>query len=174
MSFNAPAEPGAFIPTTDIFQADDPKQMLIQLRQAFNDVANVLNIKDSGFYVETEFVNGQLWFKPTVPLVGKEPNFRQVFRKVIDCGALPNAGVKNVAHGITTNQNFSFTRIYGVSTDPAAATVNSAIPLPYINVAAPADSVQLSVTATNVVLTTTTANYVNYITTYVVLEYIKE
>ena len=174
MSFNTVAGPGAFVPTTDTFESDDQKEVLLKIRQTFNNFANTLNIKDSGYYVETEFVNGQVWFKSTTPLSGKEPDFRQVFRKVINFGALPNATTKSVTHGVNTNQSFSFTRIYGTSTDPGVSTITNAIPIPYINVAAPADSVQLNIDATNINITTTTANYIGYTTTYVVLEYIKE
>lgn len=176
--------PGAFLPETAIFDtqevfrtdvtSDAFKELLVRLHQRVNEIAMIVNVKDSGYYVEEQFVNGQRWFKPGTPLSGKDANFRQVVRTVVDFGALPNSGSKTVAHGIPTSQNFSFTRIFGTATDPGASTITSAIPLPYVNVAAPADGVQLAVDATNVTITTTSGNYTPYTACYVVLEWIQE
>ncbi len=101
---------------------------------------------------------------------------RQVFRKVIAFGALPNAGTKSVAHGIDTLPQdlpnnyigFSFTRIYATATDPVNELY---IPIPYAsNVAA--NVIEINVDATNVNITTA-SNKTAYTITYVVLEYIK-
>src|SRR5678815_1473821 len=116
--------PGAFLPTTDVYdtqaiyeldiKSEDFKEFLVRLRQSTNNIALVVNIKDSGYYVLTEFVNGQAFFpNPLLSSTTQQaPVFRQVFRKVINFGALPNAGTKSVAHGIDINSTFTFTRIY--------------------------------------------------------------
>lgn len=173
MSINPTSDFGNYIPETYVIP-DDLNELRIKTTQIFNDLAIAINSKDTGFYIEEEFACGQVYFSSTTAFANRTPDLREVFRKVIDFGILPNAGTKNVAHGITTNQNFVFTRIYATATDPAVATTNSAIPIPYINVAAPADSVQFNVDATNINITTTTANYINYTRCYVVLEYVKE
>ena len=160
-SFNDEAETGAFVELTTILDSqsiydldpgsDEFKEFLVLLRRSINDIAMVLNIKDSGYYVDTEFVNGQLFFPdPAIDDTTSTPSaFRQVFRKLINCGALKNNGSTTVAHGLTITADFSFTRIYGVATDPST----SFIPLPYAHVT-DANNISLDVNATNVVITT--------------------
>lgn len=181
-SFPDQLGPGAFIPLTDIFDSQhiyelevgspEFKEFLVRLRQSMNDIAMVLNIKDTGYYVDQEFVNGQAWF-PNPALTSttsQTPVLRQVFRKVINFGTLPNAGTTTVAHGIDINAAvaFSFTRIYGTATDPNTEF----IPLPYAS-PTDADNIELSVDVTNVSITTG-SDRTGFTTTYVVLEYIKQ
>ncbi len=181
-SFPDQLGPGAFIPLTDIFDAQhiyglevgspEFKEFLVRLRQSINDIAMVLNIKDTGYYVDQEFVNGQAFFpNPALTsLTPQVPELRQVFRKVINFGTLPNTGTTNVAHGIdiVAAVAFTFTRIYGAATDPNTAF----IPLPYAS-PTDADNIELSVDATNVIITTG-SDRTGFTTTYVVLEYIKQ
>jgi len=138
------------------------RELLIRLFQNINQIIKAVNGKDSGYYFESEFINGQTFF----PLAGS-PTPRNVIRKLINFGALPNAGVKNVAHGLTTTANTIFTRIYGCSTDPAAQIY---LPLPYSSPVL-ANNIEVSVNNTNVTITTG-ANFTAYTITYVVLEYI--
>jgi len=174
---------GAFVPLTEIFEIEnlgqidinspEYKDFLVRLRQILNNQSTILNIKDTGIYDPEEFVCGQIWF-PDPALSSqttRKPTARQVFRKVINFGALPNTATKNVAHGITfpAPNTYSFTRIYGASTDP---TAGSYLPIPYASATA-ANIIELSVDNTNVSITTG-VNRVAYTTTYVVLEYIKE
>lgn len=171
---------GVFVPTTDVFDSlrmnnIDPNSQefldfLTRLRQSINTLSIVLNLKDTGYYITDEMANGQLYF-PDPALTSKTaklPKYRNVFRKVINFGALPNTGTTNVAHGITIDSNTSFTRIYGTATDPST----SFIPLPY---ASPTDAnnIELSVDATNVSITTG-SDRTGYTTTYIVLEWIIE
>lgn len=178
-SYNTQAEPGAFVPLTDIFDSqriydikvdsDEFKELLVRLRQSMNDMAMVLNIKDSGYYVEQEFVNGQIFFPDPAldSTTSQAPIFRQVFRKVINFGALPNTGATSVAHGLTITSGFSFTRIYGAASDPST----SFIPIPYAHPTA-ANNIAIDVDTTNVTITTG-SDRTGYTTTYVVLEFIK-
>lgn len=178
-SFNDEAETGAFVELDPSFDAqivqdldvnsDEFKEFLVRLGRTIKKVSMVLNIKDSGYYVDTEFVNGQLFFPdPAIDDTTSTPaEFRQVFRKLINCGALKNNGSTTVAHGLTITADFSFTRIYGVATDPST----SFIPLPYAHVT-DANNISLDVNATNVVITTG-SDRTGYTTTYVVIEYIK-
>lgn len=179
-SFNTQANPGAFVPLTDVFDtqlireldvnSDEFKEFLVRLRQSINDIAMVLNIKDSGYYVQQEFVNGQAYFPNDSydSTTSKAPVLRQVFRKVIDFGALPNNTSKSVAHGLTITSGFRFTRLYGCASDPSTLF----IPIP-ASAATDAEKVQLEVDTTNVIITTG-SNMTGFTTTYVVLEYIKE
>lgn len=144
-----------------------------RIRQYMNDTAYAVNRKDSGYYVEEETVTGQKFVPTFGTAQSSNVEYRPVLRKVIDTGTLPSTATSTTAHGITTNQDFSFVKIYGCATDPGASTVASAIPLPYINTTTPGDSVELSVDATNVNITTTTANYAVYTRSFVILEWIQ-
>lgn len=171
---------GLFLPTTQIFdiQINDDgqidqeglKQLLIRLTQIVNDISIATNLKDTGYYALTEFVNGQVFFPNPALAVTVTPVFRQVFRKVIDFGALPNAGTKSVAHGIAPTATFSFTRIYATASDTTGLTY---IPIPYVSVAALINNVEINVDAVNVNITTG-INRTNYNICYVILEYIKQ
>lgn len=181
-SFPPQLGPGAFVPLTDIFDAqriydlevgsDEFKEFLVRLRQSMNDIAMILNIKDTGYYVDQEFVNGQAFFPdPTLSsTTSQTPVLRQVFRTVVNFGTLPNTGTTTVAHGIdiVAAVAFTFTRIYGAATDPNTEF----IPLPYAS-PTDADNIELSVDATNVIITTG-SDRTAFTTTYVILEYIKQ
>ena len=121
-SFPDQLGPGAFVPLTDIFDSQhiyelevgspEFKEFLVRLRQSMNDIAMVLNIKDTGYYVDQEFVNGQAFF-PNPALTSttsQTPVLRQVFRKVINFGTLPNTGTTTVAHGIEPFQYSGISR----------------------------------------------------------------
>lgn len=171
---------GAFVPTTniwdvnDIYQVDvkspEFKELLVRLYQNINNIALLLNIKDTGMYNVGEFINSQLFF-PNPALTSASTSFpamRQVYRTVINFGALPNAGTTSVAHGITCTSSTTFTRIYAAASD---TTGFNYIPIPY---ASPTlvNNVELSVDATNVTITTG-ANRSNFNVCYVILEYIQ-
>jgi len=177
-SYPSDIGPGAFIPTTDIFdiktvdvKSPEFRELFIRLYQTVNDIANSLNIRDAGYYVQEEFVNGQVYFpNPSLSsTTAQTPTYRQVFRKVINFGALPNATTKSVAHGIATDANFTFTRIYGCASDTSGLVY---IPLPYSSPTL-TENVKVYADNTNVVVTTGD-NKAAYTTTYIVLEYIKQ
>lgn len=180
MAFNPGNQVGSFVPTTNIWDVgllhevdvNSPqfKELLIRLYQNVNTIALALNTKDSGYYVTSEFVNGQIYFQnPALnSLTTTLPTLRQVFRTVVNFGTLPNATTKSVAHNIPINAAYSFTRIYATSSDQVALTY---IPIPYAS-PTDADNIELNVDATNVNITTG-SNRTNYTVTYVVLEYIK-
>ena len=177
-SYPSNVGPGLFLPTTPMFDVGDlenmenMRELVIRLTQFVNTIAISTNLKDSSYYVLEEFVNGQVYF-PNPALTSttpQSPTMRQVFRKVIDFGALPNAGAKIVAHGIAPDATFTFTRIYATASDPVGLTY---IPIPYASTVAIANNVQLDVDAVNVTITTG-INRTNYTRTFVVLEYIKQ
>ena len=159
---------GLFLPTTYLYDTDkqDTGELIRNLYRNTNSIILALNKKDTGIYALTEFVNGQTFF-PNQTL-GNQSAERQVFRKVINFGTLPNAGTTSVAHGIAPSTAFTFTRIYGVAND---TTGQSYLPLPYASPTA-ASTIELNVDATNVNITTG-SNRTAYTITYVVLEYIK-
>jgi hypothetical protein len=177
-SYGPQSEPGLFVPTTNVWDVSqlysidvnstEFKELLVRLYQNINNIALALNLKDSGYYVPTEFVNGQLYFpNATLNTAASGPApFRQVFRKIINFGALPNAGSKSVAHGILITPTYSFTRIYATATNPNT----SFIPIPYASPVL-ANNIELQVDTVNVTITTG-SNRTAYTICYVVLEYI--
>lgn len=173
--------PGQFIPTTTLLDvqeirsvdvtSDEFKDLLVRLYQTTNSIALNLNVKDSGIYSLDEYVTGAEYFPNTgySSSTAVNPSPRQVFRKVINFGTLPNAGTTNVAHGITVNANITFTRIYGCATNTAKT---SFLPLPYSSTTL-INNIELSVDNTNVSIITG-IDRTSYTTCFVVLEYIKQ
>jgi hypothetical protein len=168
---------GSFVPSTQAWELDSPdltsenmRGLLVRLYQQINLIAVVLNTKDTGLYPLQEFVNSQQFFpNPAYSSTSvTTPTQRQVFRYVVNFGALPNTGSKSVAHDLTITTDFTFTRIYGCSSD---TTNRSYLPIPF---ASPTlvENIKLSVDATNVTIVTG-SNRSAYTTTYVVLEYLK-
>lgn len=172
---------GAFIPTTNIWDVSsissmdvtspEFKELIIRLYQNLNNMALSINIRDAGYYNLFPFVNGQLYF-PNQSLdsqTSQTPQFRQVIRKVINFGALPNTTSKSVPHGIPINSQFTFTRIYGTASD---TTGNTYIPIPYASPTL-ANNIELSVGARDVVITTGSSR-TSFTFCYVVLEYLNQ
>lgn len=177
---------GAFVPTTNIWDVSrvqsveinsaEFRELLVRLYQNINNISLILNLKDTGYYVLSEFINGQLMFpNPSLnSTTAQAPSYRQVFRKVVNFGTLPNNTTISVAHGLEISivppvTTYSFTRIYG-----AASTTDqtSFIPLPYASSVDIPHNIEVSVDNTNVNITTG-SDYSAYTITYIVLEYIK-
>ena len=169
---------GSFVPTTNIWDAGslyevdvtskDFKELLIHLYQNINKISLSLNTRDAGYYTEQEFINGQL-FPGTAHVAGEaSPELRQVFRKLIKFGALPNTATKSVAHNITVNNNLTFTRIYGASSNKVAHTY---LPLPY---ASPVlnQNISLLIDSTNIIIATG-INRASFTDTWIIVEFLK-
>ncbi len=170
---------GLFVATTDNYDLTrlegkdlgslEFKQFMIKLMQRTNQIAIALNLKDSAMYYEQEFVNGQTFFPN--PALGsntpQSPTPRQVFRRTYSVGALPNAAVKTVPHGLDITSMFTFTRIYGASSNTTGLEY---IPLPFFSTVGA--NIELEVDGTNIYITTTTDGTL-FDTTYIILEYLK-
>lgn len=171
---------GSFIRTTEVWDVDEIqevdvkseafKEMLVRLNIYVADMANILNIKDTGRYNTSEFVTGQVFF-PNPALSSSTAQVatdRQTIRKVINFGSLPNTGTTSVPHGIFCTPKTTFTRIYGSASDTTGLNY---IPLPY---ASPTlvNNIELKVNATDVTIITG-SNRSNFNITYVILEYLQ-
>jgi hypothetical protein len=169
---------GNFVPTTNVWdvaqlqqvdvRSPEFKELLVRLYQNINSISLSLNSRDSGFYDLQEFVNGQLFF-PNPSLTSSSdtvPEYRQVIRKVIDFGALPNATSKSVAHGITIDSQVTITRMYASATNPSTQF----IPIPYASPTL-ANNIELSMDTTNVTITTG-SNRTAFTRCVVILEYL--
>lgn len=168
-----PHRGGAAVPNNfiwDVAQIQDVdvnsrefKELLIRLYQDLGLMAEVLNVKESGYYYLGEFVNSQLWF-PNPALTSETATvatYRPNTRLVVIFGALPNTGTKSVAHGLTPNAAWTWTLVQATATNTTTFqgfTLNSA-------------QATLTVDATNVTITTT-ANLSAYNVCNVVLEYL--
>ena len=174
------SEFGLYVPSTYIWDvaqlqtidinSPEFRELLIRLYQNINSITVALNLKDSGYYDTQEFVTGSQLF-PNPSLISSSsttPSFRNIYRTIVNFGALPNAGSKSVAHGIAITSGFSFVKIYGAASDQTALNF---IPLPY---ASPTliNNIQIDVDATNVTITTG-SNRTNFTISYIILEYIK-
>lgn len=180
MSNNLKNNSGLFVPTTNIWDVGSLKEMdinkpefkelLIRLYQNINNVCLALNLKESALYFPQEFVTGQTFFlNPNVIKSGNVKN-RQSYRMVINCGSLADTATISIPHNINTTPSFTFTRIYGASSD---TTNLSYLPLPYSSATSIADNIELSVDSTYIYITTG-SDRTSYVTTYVVVEYLKE
>ncbi len=171
----------AFVETTDVYdvdvirsldvKGDEFKEFLVRLRQNTEKIAVAVNFRDAGYYIEELFNCGQVYFpnKALSSSTPQEPTYRAVYRKVVDFGALPNAGAKSVAHGIPNiDAQVTFSRIYATASDPIGLTY---IPIPNFSVAG-ANQVDISVGVTNVTITTN-FNATAYTRVLIVLEYFK-
>ena len=136
----------------------DQDELRSELNDIYQAIASSVNNKIGGLYVPQEKVNSQQYFDSTNVQILKE-----VYRMVVDFGALPNNTIKSVAHNIPGwNDKFRLTQAYGAATDPVAL---QALPLPN-------NGILLSVDSTNVNVTTT-SNRTAFTATTIVLEYTK-
>lgn len=181
-SFPDQMDQGIYVPQSLVWDVEDIynldvkseefKELLVRLYQNVTQMAIVINYKSTGLYILEEYLNSSEFFADPATLSATStltPENRSVFRKVINFGALPNAGAKNAAHDIDITSGYTFTHIYGTANDTAG---NSYIPLPYSSPTLN-ENISLEVDATNVTITTG-SNRTNYTTSYVILEYIKE
>lgn len=171
---------GSFVPTTNIWDIQqlqsldiDPqlKELLVRLYQNINVLSLSVNTRDAGYYVQEEFLNGQIYFPDPAltSTTAQSPVLRQVFRKVVNFGALPNAGSKSVAHNITVTPGYSLTRLYAAATND---TQTSFIGIPF---ASPTlnENIKLEMTDTDMTITTG-IDRTSYTICYVIAEFIKQ
>lgn len=139
----------ADIPATNKVQDTD----MNEIKAVVNNNANILQGETTYSLSETD--TGKIWI-----------DGKPIYRKVINCGALPNNTIKNVAHNISNLSNVIFAN--GIS---YSSTTGNYFPIPYS-----ADSLQAQVkmwvTNTDVSLQTLMDRSI-YTTTYIILEYTK-
>jgi len=178
--YNTASGPGAFVNTTEILDvaeiqetnvnSEEFKELLVRLYLFINRMALNVNIKDSAYYSQSEFVNGQLFFPSPTQLQDPldNPDYRQVFRTTINFGALPNAGTTSIPHNIMVTGGYTLTRLYGAATNNNST---SFIPIPYSSPTLN-KNIEINANATNINITTA-IDYSAYTTCYIVVEYLK-
>lgn len=168
----------SFVPTTNVWDVGEIqdidvtkpefKELLVRLYQNLNNMANAVNIKDTGFYSLQEYATGQQFFSNPA-FTSKTltaPAQRSVFRMTYYITNLP-AGVTTVPHNISVNSQLTFVNIYGVANDTVGFNY---YPLPFAS-AAGATNIELRLDGTNIIITNNSG--VTFNKTYIVVEYIK-
>lgn len=164
---------GSYVPTTNIWDTSqiydvevtspEFKELLVRLYQNINNIAVVLNTKDTAFYINNEFNFGSQFFN----LVDPSPlALRPGFRITVPTGAL-GAGLTTVAHNLVVTNTWHWVYIGGAATD----TVNLlGYPITYGGAAG--NNISVNVDATNIYI-----NNQSGITTFtdsmIILEYLK-
>jgi hypothetical protein len=134
------------------------------LAEHLKKISNAVNVREIGWLLDTELLSGKS-FIPAAGTSGSSQQYRSVLRKVIDFGALPNTGSKDVLHGIVFDNNFTLIQIWASATQPS----NYGIPIPY----AGPTPIQIYMDTTKIVITTSDDRSA-YTRCYVFIEYIQE
>jgi len=161
-----------FLPETYIIP-DELKEKDLKLRDYLSKIATATNSKDSGFYDDEEIVTGQKFIPVFSSDGSSNAEHRDVFRKAIDFGALPDNSTKSVAHEIDTTNDFSIVKLYGAATKTSSTDFQEAIPIPYLNSDVPAQGVGLEMDNTNIIIKTKAGGFNLYNRCFVVIEYLK-
>lgn len=133
-------------------------------------ISNALNVREIGFYIDEEVLSGKA-FIPGINLTGAtNQTFRQVFRKVIDFGALPNAGIKSVPHGILVTDSFTLISMTAAATDPVNLI---SFPIIYADPTSTTNNISMNMTQFDVNITTG-INYSSFTRTFIIIEYMQE
>ena len=179
MASNFQNDTGLFIPTTYIFDVEsikdvdvtkpEFKELMVRLYQNINNMCLALNLKESGLYFLQEFVTGQVLF-PNPNMINANQSGRQIFRTVLNFGALPNATTLSVPHNISVTPSTVYTNVYGVSTNPTSLL---GIGIPYASTSAVIDNIEWAIDATNFYITTG-IDYSAYTQTIITIEYVQE
>jgi len=123
MAYGPSNNTGQFVPSTNvwdvsqIYSADinsaEFKELFVRLYQTINNVAVVLNNKESGTYSNQEFINTRSY---TDPANYNQTMLRPSWRTVFFGGAL-GPGVTTFAHNLPITASWNAGEIYGEATD---------------------------------------------------------
>lgn len=131
---------GVYVPTTPSFDVSEIystnvtderfKELIIRLQNQVNIISLALNQKETGIYSTNEFLISSVYFpNPNLDATTSQtPINRNVYRVVIDTGALPNNTTKTVAHNIDFSGDNFTTKITAT-----AQSTNERIHLNYVD-----------------------------------------
>lgn len=150
-----------YLPTFRDFQQDEG-QLRLLMSKVYTEIANSVNLKETGVYDLVEVQNSQQFFT-----VGTGQKKRFAFRKLLTFGAIAAGGTSSLPHGITQFNPLTFVHIYGT----AITAVPDFRPIPHASVTANAN---IEVIATNTTVTINVgAASPNVTSAIIVLEYLK-
>lgn len=172
---------GLNVPTTNVWdtsqiqslegESAQLKELLIRLYQNLNRVSIAINLKESAIYGLQEFVTGGSWQQMSSSVDSSQTSvYRPERRKVLNAGALANAGTITIPHGITCTPSTSITYLQAFATNPVSTF--GYIPIPYASTTAVADNIELYMDGTNVYIKTA-ANYSAYTICYVIIQFLQ-
>jgi hypothetical protein len=172
---NLQADSGSYVQQTPIFDVTqiystevnsvEFKELIVRLAIALNNVSMVLNTKDSGFHLLTEFNTSSLLFNNNIPTITTNPqqNLRNIYRIAYNVGALA-IGVTSVAHNLNLDGNWRFLELYGMANSVPGGVFTAAYP---IN----SSFITAIINGANIVINNLTA--INFDSCYIVLRYVK-
>lgn len=143
-----------FVPVYDVIpeEWDESRNFLTE---RLKEMTNAINVRQTGYFIDLETLAGEN-FIPSANV--SPPQFRQVFRKVVDCSPLVGGIPRIVAHGIKFDVNFTLLHMYAGATNSVSLLAE---PIPN-----GADT--LSMTATNIIINSAAS----YDRCFVTIEYI--
>ena len=136
--------------------ADNFEDFLEQFEREYNKLTDAVNSKEGALYLPQELATFQKYFDSVDP-----QSTKNVYRKVIEFGTLPNNSTKRVQHNVTLTSTARLTNLYGASTDPSSISFRPLAP-----------GIELTADSTDIIVTTT-SDLSNYRETTVVFEYTK-
>ena len=170
-SFSDNQQLESFVPVYDAIpdKWDEARPFIVE---QLKKISNAVNIREIGWFLDEELLSGKAFIPGSTSLgdLSTSQVFRQVLRKVIDFGPLPNAGGKSVPHGINFDSNFTLVQFYGAATNP---TNLLAIPIPYAHPSTTLNTVALAMDSTNVIIATG-INWSPYTRVFITIEYMQE
>lgn len=158
----------SYVPVYDVIpeQWEGARAMLAE---ALKLISNAINIREVGWFLDEEVLSGKAFIPGSAALStgSTSESYRQVLRKVVDFGALPNTGTKSVPHGILFDNNFTLVDLWGAAT----AQASQALLLPYQAIAA--DGISIFMNTTDIVVVTQ-SNRSGFTRCFVTIEYLQE
>jgi hypothetical protein len=137
------------------------------LSEQIKRISQAVNVREIGWMLDQQSYNGQQF----IPLASSTSGvYRSVFRIVVDCGSLPNATTKSVAHGLTVNENFTLIHLYAAATKASSAFAS--LPIPYSSPTLN-ENIKINLDDTNINITTA-IDYSDYTRTFTTIEYLLE
>lgn len=144
---------GIFVETTQMWDvgsiysldvnSDEFKELLVRMHQAIGNIAQALNKKTSGYYVNRQFLTSDLY---TNDNLSNLEQIRAGYRSFYFTGAL-GAGVTNIPHNLPVTAQWQWTFIGGSATRSGTP---DGYPIPYV--AGGGAYISVNVTATNIVI----------------------
>lgn len=180
---------GSFVPTTNVWDVNaldtmdvnskDFKLLLVRLYQNISDISHTLNQKEGGYYTNQQYTTGALWFpnpaNDTMAGSQKQP-YRQENRIVIKMPTLMPGATVSAPHGLALGNQWTFTQIYGATTNPTTLAAMAGVvglPIPNVDPVDPTMEIGVTVDFFNVNVTAgANAVLAQYTQTYIVLKFL--
>ena len=103
----------SYVPVYDVIpdKWEDAQAFLVE---ALKKIANAINVREIGWLLDQELLSGQAFIPATS---SNPPQYRSVFRKVIDFSPVVGGVPKAVAHGINFDSRFTLLHLYAGATN---------------------------------------------------------